>query len=283
MIEKYYFLFALFGIWTVFASIEDFKKTEIANWANFSLLGFALAYRAFYSSLNNEWSFLGFGVLGFLVMFFAAQGLYYSRVFGGGDAKLLMAYGALLPIESYTGLLFNSIGFLALFFIVYVLWSLSWSVYLSGRNWKIFRKGFFEGLRKNRTSLFVSCLLGLVFFLLLKDLFGIVILLMLLFLPILYVHNRELEKCCMVKLVSPGKLMEGDWLEKSVRVRGKTIRKSVHGLSLKDIKFLRNANKKVLIKQGIPFTAAFLVILAVMGYFFLVLGVDFLQAFSFLS
>jgi len=88
--EEYYFLFVLAFVWMIFAVVQDLKTREVANWLNFSLIGFALAYRAFYSSFTGEWMFLGFGFLGFLMFFILAHVFYYSKVFAGGDAKLLM-------------------------------------------------------------------------------------------------------------------------------------------------------------------------------------------------
>jgi len=84
--------------------------------------------------------------------------------------------------------------------------------------------------------------------------------LLLFLLPFLYVHVRAIEQSCMIKQVSPSKLAEGDWLLRDVKVaKGKTIKKTVHGLSLNDIKLLQRAKKKVWIKEGIPFTPAFLI------------------------
>ena len=76
----------------------------------------------------------------------------------------------------------------------------------------------------------------------------------------------------MIKNRDPWKLTEGDWLERDVKIGRKVIKKSVHGLSLKEIRILRKAKKKVLIKEGVPFTPAFLfafvtsLILITLGY-----------------
>ena len=67
-------------------------------------------------------------------------------------------------------------------------------------------------------------------------------------------------------------LQEGDWLERDVRVGGKVIKKSVHGLSKMEIGMLRKVGKRVLIKDGVPFTIAFLLALIVIWYLFLVFG-----------
>jgi hypothetical protein len=78
---------------------------------------------------------------------------------------------------------------------------------------------------------------------------------------------------CMIKLVSPGKLTEGDWLVSDVKIAaGKVVRKTVHGLSAEDIVMLKKAGKKVLIKDGIPFTPAFLTAFLIMVFFLAVLG-----------
>jgi hypothetical protein len=76
----------------------------------------------------------------------------------------------------------------------------------------------------------------------------------------------------MLKLVSPGKLTEGDWLEKEVKVGKITVRKTVHGLSFREIEILRRHKKKVLIKEGIPFVPVFLLALIAMVYVFLILS-----------
>ena len=53
MIE-YYFLFVLTAVYLIIASIEDVKKTEVANWITLSLAVFALTYRAIYSVYSKN-------------------------------------------------------------------------------------------------------------------------------------------------------------------------------------------------------------------------------------
>ena len=84
--------------------------------------------------------------------------------------------------------------------------------------------------------------------------------------PLLYFYLFSVERC-MIKLVSPLKLREGDWLVSDVKLGSKVIKKDVHGLSLSDIEKLRKAGKSVLIKKGIPFTPAFLIAFLVMVFF----------------
>jgi len=128
--KEYYFLFGLAFIWMVFATVQDLKSREVANWLNFSLIGFALAYRAFYSAAFDKWEFFLFGILGFSVFFVLAHLMYYGKIFAGGDAKLLMALGVILPFEKYRSLLFDGLGFIFVLFFVGAVYSLAYSVFL---------------------------------------------------------------------------------------------------------------------------------------------------------
>ncbi len=42
------FLLVLAGIWIAFASVQDLKHREVANWLSFSLIAFAIGFRFFY-------------------------------------------------------------------------------------------------------------------------------------------------------------------------------------------------------------------------------------------
>jgi Flp pilus assembly protein protease CpaA len=268
--KEYYFLFALAFVWTFFAVVQDLKSREVANWLNFSLIAFALAFRAFYSISTSNKDFFLFGLAGFAIFFVLAHALYYSKAFAGGDAKLLMGFGIILPYTSYSSLLTMSLFFFFLLFLTGAVYSMTYSIFLINKNQKEFKKEFNKRIKNGKHWLFLSVILFVA-----STLYGfinpITFLPALIFLiPIVYIYTKSLDKC-MIKLYPPSKLTEGDWLEKNVTVSGKTIKKSVHGLSIEEIKLLRKHNKKVLVKEGIPFTPAFLISLIIMGYAFLVL------------
>lgn len=274
-LEKYYFLFALGLAWIIFAVVQDLRKREVANWLNFSLLGFALAYRVFYSSSSGNWSFLLFGLMGAGMFFVLANLFYYTRVFAGGDAKLLIALGAVLPFESFIGLAYTGLGFIILLFLVGSVYSMIYSVGLAVKN----RKKFAVEFRKNGLLkinwlvvpvAFTLCLAVLslwAFNLAGAIVYGTIISFFFFF---LFVYLKSLD-CCMVKLVPAGELTEGDWLEKEMRVGRRVIGRSVHGLSVSDIDLLRKSGKNAWIKEGIPFTPAFLASFILMVSFFLAL------------
>lgn len=272
MIEaRYWFLFGLTLVWMIFAVVQDLRRREISNWLNFSLVGFALAYRAFYSAFSSDWMFLAYGIMGFVLFYALANLFYYSKVLGGGDAKLLISIGAVLPFESYLDLVLISGSFVVVLLTMGAVYSLVWSVYITAKNYREFGREFARvyNNRAYRMSCVFTLLLFLVFGLVFFSgdylLMGLVILFPLVSL-FLFAYLWAVDKS-MIRLVSPGKLTEGDWIIEDIKLKGYVVRKTVHGLSMEDILKLRKARKKVYIKEGIPFAPVFLVAFLFMVFF----------------
>lgn len=277
--EKYYFLFGLAFVWLIFAVAYDLKKKEVPNWLNFSLIGFALAYRAFYSAYSSDLMFFIFGLAGFGVFMALGNLFYYSRLFAGGDAKLLMGLGAVLPFEGWRDFIFVGAGFVALLFLAGAIYSLIYSFFIAGKDYAKFRRELANNWQKNKFIVIYSGILALallIFAYLLGLGFGLglMVALMMFSISILYIYLKAVDSC-MIKLVDAGRLTEGDWLVSDIKLGRALIKKTVHGLSLEDIRRLRKAGKKVLIKEGIPFTPAILISFLVMVFFLAVLGFDF--------
>ncbi len=116
------FLWVLALVYIVFAVIQDVRTREIANWLSFSLIIFTLGFRFFYSLFQGD-SFVFFyqGLIGLGIFFALGNLLYYGKVFAGGDAKLMIALGTILPsfsvlsknLQSFFDflLIFLSVGF----------------------------------------------------------------------------------------------------------------------------------------------------------------------------
>ena len=286
---EYGFLFGLAFIWIIFAVAQDLKKREVADWLNFSLIAFALTYRAFYSAYSSDFTFFMYGVLGFALFFLLANLFYYSHVFAGGDAKLLMGLGIILPYSNYSDVIFVGLGFVLLLFLVGAVYSLSYSVFIVRRNYEKFFSAFRINLNSGKNLafalIFAGFFVGFIYAFSQGDaLLSFLGILFAVFAFFLVVYAKSLE-VCMIKLVSPGKLTEGDWLVSDVRAgRGIVAKKTVHGLNLEEIVRLRKRGKKVLIREGIPFTPAFLFAFLVMVFFLAVLGFDLNSlTFSFLA
>ncbi len=267
--KEYYFLFALAFLFTLFASIQDLKKREVANWLNFSFIAFALSYRAFYSLAAKNFQFFLFGILGFAIFFILAHALYYAKAFAGGDAKLLMGFGIILPYTSYKSLIILPPVFLFALFLVGAIYSLLYSIIIVAKNKQKFKKELSRYFKKYKFTLTTTILLSIAS-LFLAFISSLVIPLFILFLiPLIYAYTKSLENC-MIKFYSYNKLTEGDWLEKNIKLSSSiTIKKTVHGLSKKDIKLLKKYKRNVLIKEGIPFIPAFFITLIIMVFFFL--------------
>src|SRR3989344_1924436 len=198
------FLFSLALLWIIFAVIQDLRKREIANWLNFSLIVFAIGFRFFYSLFSTD-SFMFFyqGLLGLGIFFLLGNFLYYGRVFAGGDAKLMIALGAVLPFsESF----FSNIKFFSVFFLIFLFvsagYSLAGSLILSLRNFRKFKKEFSNQMRKNKRFILPVLLLALVImaFGFLENLFFFIGILIFV-LPYLYIYAKAVDESCMIKKV----------------------------------------------------------------------------------
>jgi len=265
------FLICLALVWLVFASLQDLKQREVANWLNFSLIVFALGFRFFWSLfLGNGQDFMFFyqGLIGLGIFFVVGNLFYYSRLFAGGDAKLMIALG---PILGFSSNFISNVKIYFVFLFVYLIvgmfYGIVWSFGLSLRNWKAFQKEFARVFYKNSKSVIGVSFLGLVLigfgmWNFVFSYFGLLIL----FVPYLYVFAKAVDEACMINKVSVKELVEGDWLYRDVRIGKKLIKANWDGLSKEEIELLRKKNKTVLIRQGVPFVPVFLITFLILIY-----------------
>ena len=96
------FLIILALIFILVATFQDLRMREVANWINFSLIIFALGFRFFWSLFSESgFGFFYQGLIGFGIFFILGNLFYYGRIFAGGDAKLMIAMGAILPFKTF--------------------------------------------------------------------------------------------------------------------------------------------------------------------------------------
>jgi hypothetical protein len=257
------FLIFLAFVWIIGAILQDLKRREVDNIWNFSLIGFALAYRAFVSVYISDYWFFINGILGLLIFIFLGNLFYYSRLFAGGDAKLLIALGAVLPL-SYDWIINFKIFlvFVVLMFLTGAFYVLAWSLFLVFGNIRKFLREFTIQLKRYRLIFifsFVFVLINILFAFFLSEIFFALIGIIILLFPILFAFAKSIEESFMVKSVYANKLTEGEWLYKDIHVGGKIIRAKWDGVSKKELDLLqREYRGKILIKIGIPFTPGFL-------------------------
>ena len=267
------FLLALGLIWILFATISDIRTTEIPDWLNFSLAIFAIGFRFFYSLFGGQgFNFFYQGLIGLGIFFVLGNALYYGRLFAGGDAKLLISLGAVLPLSGniFTNLEIG-ISFLFLFLASGSVYGIFASAYLAFRNRKSFSKEFSktykDHLTLNLMTMFLGIalmVLGLIFNELLIYL-GILIFV----LPLVYLFTKSVDET-MKKRTSPKNLMEGDWLCSDVKIGKRTIKSTWNGLTKEEIKLLQKENKSVMIKRGVVFGPVFLISFLLLIYFYLI-------------
>ncbi len=260
------FLIILGFIWIIGAILQDLKRREIDNFWNFSLIAIALVYRLSISVLKNDFSFILYGIGGFLVFLIIGYLFYYLKLFGGGDTKLLIALGTILPFSN------NLIISLKLLFYFVLLLLISGSIYsliyafvLSILKRKKFAKEFIRQFKINKKLLFLGIIIfglfeiiGLISNQISFILLGAIILLF----PILFIFSKSIEESCLIKKISPLKIKEGDWLYKNIKVNKKIIKANWQGISEKELKLIQKKYKKnILIKQGVPFAPSFLIAL----------------------
>lgn len=259
-------------VWMTFAVIQDLRTREVSNWLNFSLIVFAIGFRFFYSLFSSplDFSFFYSGLIGLGIFFVLGNLFYYSRVFGGGDAKLLISLGAILPLNlSFQENIWTFTEFLLIFLFVGSVYGLCWSVYLAVKNSKKFKKEFLILIKENKLIVIGSSLVGLLIcFFGFLDIIFMLLGIFIIFISYLYFFAKSIDSCCMTIEVSSKKLREGDLLFKDLKFGKKIIKADWEGVSLKDIKFISKHFKNVKIKQGIPFVPVFFISFLILVYLF---------------
>ncbi len=255
------FLFVLGLVWILFAVFEDLKTREIANWLNFSLIIFALGFRFFFSLFEGgDFQFFYQGIIGFGIFFVLSNLFYYGKMFAGGDSKLMMALGAILPFS--TSFLFNMkifLLFLFLFLIVGAIYGILISFSLGIIHFSNLKREFKIQLKKNKNILYFLLSLAIIFLIIgfftkISFYFGLI----LFFIAYYYIYVKSIDESCMVRKVKSSKLTLGDWLYKDERVGKKIVKATWDGLGEKEIKLLQN-KKFVMLKFGIQFAPVFLI------------------------
>ena len=259
------FLFWLFFIGILIASFQDLKRREIDNWLNLFLVFASLSFIIFKSIFDKNFEMIIQAGFFLLVMFIFANLFYYGRVFAGGDAKLLFAMTAVFLVGGYYETISNIFTFIFLLMISGSIYGLGYSFVLYLKD---FKKINSEMKEQYRNPFFIYFfMVGIAFFILgFVKWFFIPLSIIFLFLPLIYVFSKGLEKVSMIKSVSGKELREGDWLVHDVRVGKKLIKADWDGLSSEEISLMSKL-KNVKIKDGLPFAPAFLI--AFLAYFFL--------------
>jgi Flp pilus assembly protein protease CpaA len=270
MINEIVFLLALALVWVLFATIQDLRKREIADWISFSLIIFAIGFRFFYSFFTDVgFGFFYQGLIWLAIFFVVHNVLYWSKFFAGGDAKLFFALGAVLPFYGVFALnLKIFVVFFFTFLFVGAAYTLIASFILGLRNPKKLKKELVKQTKINKKLISPVLIVGLAFMLIgINQIHLFIIGVLIFFLPWIYVYTKSVDESCMVKKVKTSQLTEGDWLYKDVKIGKKIIKAKWCGVDKKEINQLKKKLKTVWIRYGVPFSPVFLISLLILIYF----------------
>lgn len=271
------FLFLIYFVGLFIAVYQDFTRREIDDWLNLFLFFSGVLFLIVNANLLVSSNLIFFGFFIFIICLLSF-GFYYARFFSGGDSKLFFAISPLLFVS------FSELSFFYLLFFIFSLffcgsiYSLVYSFILFFKDFKKTKVYFVKEVKK-KVNLY-TLLVGFLFFIFgffESILFSVAIFVFLF--SFLICFAKTLEEISMKREVSTKNLREGDWLFNDVKVGNKMFKKSWEGLSSKDILYMESYDKKVLIKDGIPYAPAFL--FAVILFYFKDFFMGFLSLFIF--
>ncbi|MCA9478362.1 MAG: prepilin peptidase [Nanoarchaeota archaeon] len=266
----------------IVGSITDFKKREVPDFLNFSLMGIGVVLALLNSIATNDFFFLLGSIIGLVSGYLLGALMFYTGQWGGGDAKMLMGIGAIIGIDIRY---FWQPGVeLPLFFTVVLsifiagtIYGLGYGIYLLYTHRKEFKKAFLARIRepsiiKVRVGI-IAAVLALIGSAIFTSDFYLRWIFAFLALVVfggfyLVIVGKLIEKVCMIRPLAVGELTEGEWIAQEVIVKGKRIcgPKDL-GISNEQIAQLKKLKvKTVIIKEGIPFIPGFL-----LGYIFIIL------------
>jgi len=250
------------------AAYVDVRTLEVPDWLNFSGIAAGLGIHIIYSLQQWAWWPILSSIIGFAIGFGIACLMFYTAQWGGGDAKLLMAAGALIGFEP------NKFSFGADFLINLVIfgaiWGLLFTFFLAIKNHKKFWRTF-KALRHQKQyfrlrllSIIVTSIL--IIFAIIMPLFQLEIILLAVIVYLtnhLIVFVKSTELVGMYHWLTPDKLVEGDWLVHDIKIGKLNVSKQKLGLEKKELSLLQKLYKqkkidKILVRYGVPFTPAFL-------------------------
>ncbi|MEM3122045.1 MAG: hypothetical protein QXH60_01215, partial [Candidatus Pacearchaeota archaeon] len=193
-------------------------------------------------------------------------------------AKLLISLGAILPLDDnfYDNFLIIVIFIIALL-LGGAIYSLIYSIILSIKNKKSFVKNYkklyienidyFYGILAFSSVFIIYSLVSYDFIFLIFPLFAIGLF-------FLYIYTKSVEQSCMIVEKKYEELSPGDWIIDEIKINGIMIKPNWEGLTKNEVDLLKKHRKKIRIKDGIPFTPAFLIAFLVVTYIYYFLNGD---------
>jgi preflagellin peptidase FlaK len=251
-------LIVLSILWMMAASVTDIKKREVSDWLSFSLFAIGFFFLIIQAVTEKSYEFLIPSAIIFGIFLIIANLLYYLGIFGGGDAKLLIALSIILPQLTFRSILNlpSAVIFLLNCLLIGSIYGMIYSIILAFK----YRYEFRENLAKIKFPvlpfLIISIAIAAISFFSYQYL--LIFAVMILLFPLLFIFTKAVENVALIKTIETSKLTEGDWLAQPIKVGSKIIN-AKSGLTVKEIEFIKRHKTHVTIKEGIPFVPVFLI------------------------
>jgi len=266
-------------IWLSFATYFDIKTQEIPDWLSYSLIIIAIVLKLLHSLTTKEWSFFYQGLIAGAVFFGIGSLMYYTKQWGGGDAKLLTGLG--IAFTNYPKFLLNflnpnlNLPFLLILFlnilIAGALYGIIWSFVLAIKDKKHFSLNLKKILHMKKVKLLeaivfiLTLALLLIAFFIVQDLKIRLLALFVGILPLFFLYLlilvKSIENMSFINKIPVSKIRIEDQIINDIFYKGKKIysKKSL-GVTKKQLSLIKKAKiKYVVIKEGIPFVPSFLI------------------------
>jgi Flp pilus assembly protein protease CpaA len=264
MVEaSFIFLLGLAVAGTAIGTYSDIKTRLVPDYINYFMIFAGFGSHAIISVLqNNAWPLL-FSLAGAGALFGIGYLLYKVGAWGGGDTKLLTAYGAI----------FAPFPAVAIWPYILSLWI---NILIFGALFGII--GMFLLLYKHRDKSVPALkqyvtkhkyvaysLAGIAIPSAVLSAYDSVFLIsfFVIFLAVLVLIFSVVEKTCLVKKIRPAQLVEGDWITSSVKTKDFVYEPKKSGAEKNDIENLIKLEKEgkldsIEVKDGLPYLPAFL-------------------------
>ena len=246
------------------SSIIDMKTREVPDELSIGLIAAAVILKILHAYEIDNFLILLNSLFGFLIFLGISLIMYYTRQWGGGDAKLFMALGIALPYYPTELILFNpnlNISFMiTIVFNILIfgfLYGMGYIIYLSLKN-----KSKLKKLNLKINKLYFLLPLALIvlsmFFQYELRILLLVLAILVLIYPYLLKIIKFVEKEIMTYKIKIRELTEGDWILHDVfHNKNKIYSKNSPGVTKKQIELFKKYKiKEIIVREGIPFVPA---------------------------
>jgi len=268
MIEEILILGAL-----LLGTIADMRTREIPDTLSFSLIGIGFLFASISSLIYASFSPLINSAAGFVAGIILGLLFYFTGMWGGGDAKMIMGIGAVMGfgVFSIGTTLPPFLVFIINTFIVGAIYGACWMTMLGIKHYSSFKKEFSvtmhdEKIKRTRLLLFIFLSVVILISLVAPIYIGFkiaTVLVSILFVLFFYLSLviKSIERSVLFVDIPVNKLTEGDWIVEKIKFKnGKFYKPSKTGISQEDIDLLKKNNIKFArVKEGIPFLPSFLI------------------------